>query len=74
MSKITLEFNIPEEQEEADITLAAQKMYSVIWDTLQEMRSQLEHHDNDEDWAEGVEWVKALILQKLEKEEITNLF
>lgn len=74
MSKITIEFNVPEEQEEADITLAAQKMYSVIWDTLQEMRSQLKHHDNDEDWAKGVEWVKALILQKLEKEEIAGLF
>ena len=36
--KATLEFNLPEEQEEYDITMQAGKMHSVLWDFDQKLR------------------------------------
>jgi len=74
MSKITIEFNIPEEQEEADITLAAQKMYSVIWDLRNNMRHQLKYAEQHPEYNPGVEWLQNLLYQLLEDENLLNKF
>jgi hypothetical protein len=39
MPKATLEFNLPEEQSEFDITSNAGKYYSVLWDLDQYLRN-----------------------------------
>jgi hypothetical protein len=41
--KATLEFNLPEDQNEFEMVNNASKTYSVIWDLQQWLRSQTKH-------------------------------
>lgn len=41
--KATLEFNLPEDQNEFEMVNNASKTYSVIWDLQQWLRSQIKH-------------------------------
>jgi hypothetical protein len=49
--KATIEFNLPEDQEEYDMTNNASKMYLALWDIRQLFRSKLKYNSdglNDE--------------------------
>ena len=49
--KATIEFNLPEDQEEYDMTNNASKMYMALWDIKQLFRSTLKYNPtglNDE--------------------------
>jgi len=45
MPKVTVEFNLPEEQEEFDLVSNSSKFYSVIWDLTQFLRSEWKYND-----------------------------
>ena len=46
--KAIIEFNLPEQQPEYDIHCQASKMFAVLWDFDQWLRSQIKHGNRDE--------------------------
>jgi hypothetical protein len=49
MSKVILEFNLPEEQDEFDTANNAGKYYSVLWDLDQYLRNFVKYPSDRED-------------------------
>ena len=46
MPKVTIEFNLPEEQNEYDVVNQSPRMLALLWDLSQQLRSwQKYHHD-----------------------------
>lgn len=48
MPKVILEFNLPEEQDEYEITRSAGKMYSSLWDIQNYMRELRKYDEREE--------------------------
>jgi len=61
---MTLEFNLPEEQIEADQAMNVGKLVSAIHDYNQKLRS-LAKHSDDEVESERAEWARDLLYQEL---------
>ena len=49
MPKVTIEYNLPEEQDEFEIANNASKYYSVIWDLDQYLRNFVKYPSDKED-------------------------
>lgn len=47
MPKVTIEYNLPEEQDEFDQTNNAEKYYAVLWDIDQYMRNKVKYASDD---------------------------
>ena len=63
--KMTLEFNLPEEQQEANEALNVGKLSSAIFQYNQRLRSLIKHSDNEDD-ALRAEWAQKLLFEELE--------
>ena len=74
MSKITIEFNIPEEQEQANITLGASGMHSVIWNFKQELRNKIKYGNYSDKEYELLEKLSEEFYQELTNHNVTSLF
>lgn len=74
MAEISIKFNIPEEQEDANITLAANGMHSAIWDFKQELRTKLKHGDYKDSEYKLLEEISELLHEKLNENNLLNLF
>lgn len=60
MPKITVEFNLPEEQSEFDDFNNAGKYYSVLWDIDNYMRARIKYasEDTPEIYSEAIQMVR----------------
>ncbi|WP_448104718.1 hypothetical protein [Pedobacter panaciterrae] len=63
--KMTLEFNLPEEQQEADEALNVGKLSSAIFSFNQKLRSVIKHSNNEEE-IKHAEWAQELLFQELD--------
>lgn len=72
MSKLTLEFNIPEEQQEADISVNAQRLHSTLFDFMNHIRSKRKHGTLKEQKA--YEEVSKEFYNLVESNQISHLF
>lgn len=74
MAEINIKFNIPEEQDEANITFAANGMHSALWDFKQELRTKLKHGNYKGDAYKLLEELNELFHEKLNENNLLNLF
>ena len=74
MAELTLKFNLPEESEAADITLAANSMHSAIFDFKQDLRSKLKHGEYKDDVYDMLEEISELFYKHLEDNNVLKLF
>jgi predicted house-cleaning noncanonical NTP pyrophosphatase (MazG superfamily) len=74
MPELTLKFNLPEESEDAEITLAANGMHSVIWDFKQELRSKLKYGEYKEETYKLLEELSEFFHDKISENCISKLF
>ena len=74
MAELTLKFNLPEESEDAEITLAANNMHSVIWDFKQDLRSKLKYETHTEEAYKMLEELNELFNEKLSENGLLKLF
>lgn len=73
MSKVIIEFNLPEENEDYKIVTSSASMHSVIWDLSQRLRNILEYQIEGFD----IETVQALndeLWDMIEENNIRDLF
>ena len=47
--KVTIEYNLPDDQHEHDCAIQSMQMYHALWDFSQELRSLYKHGDKDLD-------------------------
>lgn len=78
MPKAILEFSLPEEQEEYEITRKAHNLYSVITDLNNYFRQIIKYNEpkNKEEklFIEHIEIVRNKLWQIVDENEISNLF
>ena len=65
--KATLEFNLPEEQQEHQTALVAPRLKGIIWDLLQELRRRRKYKDEQ---TVDIEEVEKYIFELFEKESL----
>lgn len=63
MPKHTIEFNLPEENNELKLALRASEYYGVIWDTLQQIRCYLKYGHQFKSIEEALESIQELLLE-----------
>lgn len=74
MPKLKLEFNLPEEQSEANIATGANGMHSAIWNFKQELRNKLKHGDYSDKEYKLLEEMSELLYKELEDNKVLSLF
>lgn len=74
MSELILKFNLPEEQEEANIVLSASGMHNTIWNFRQELRNKIKYGNHTEEEDKILEEIKDLLNNELENNNVLNLF
>jgi len=67
MPKLTIEFTLPEEQEEAETAQKGAAYYSVLWEMEQEFRSRLKHGDESPERVKVLEEMRVFLYQALEE-------
>lgn len=65
MPKVTIEFEIPEEQGELDAALKGREAISVLWDVDQRLRGLLKHGEPTEEQAELAREIREMIPYEL---------
>jgi len=70
--KATLEFNLPEEQEEHQTAIDAQKWKSLMVDFLQEYRNRLKYGSLSKDATEQIEEIRAWIFERMETDNLST--
>ena len=68
---MTLEFNLPEEQQEANEAANVWRLTSAISQYSNRLRSLSKHSDNEEE-MERAEWALKLLFEELE--DVVNIF
>ena len=73
MPKITVEFNLPEDQSEFDDFNNAGKYYSVLWDVDQYMRNKVKYASDDtpELYREAIQMVRDELWKLLNENNIS---
>jgi hypothetical protein len=74
MAELTIKFNLPDESGDAEITLAANSMHSVLWDFKQELRSKLKYGEHKGDAYKMLEELSELFNEKLSENGLLKLF
>lgn len=72
MSKLKLEFNLPEEQQEADVATNAQRLHTAIFDFMNHIRNKRKHGTEEE--QEAYESVSKDFYECIEDNQISHLF
>lgn len=62
--KVTIEFDLPDETNQAEMALAAGEMHHVLWDVDQKLRSFLKHGGNATATAEDCRSLMADIITR----------
>ena len=72
MPKATLEYNLPEEQDEFELAANAGKYYSVLWDIDQYMRNKVKYASDDtpELYREAIQMVRDELWKLLNENNI----
>lgn len=72
MPKHTIEFSLPEEQGELNTTLRAGAYHSVLWETLQFLRTTIKHFpDKDsEEKLKAFEEVREFIWREIRERDV----
>jgi hypothetical protein len=58
MPKVTLKFNLPEEQNEFDNAMNAGNMKSVLWNFAQQLRSWRKYHNDFQDGSDALDKIR----------------
>lgn len=74
MSELTLKFNLPEEQSEADIAAGAQGMHNAICELKQNLRSKLKHGDYIEKEYKLIKEINDFLINELDSNNVLKLF
>lgn len=74
MPELILKFNLPEEQNEADITTSAMGMFSAIHYFKEELRSRLEHGNFNDKEREFLDSISELFYEALDDNNVLKLF
>lgn len=61
MPKVTIEFDLPDEQADFDAAVHGREALSVLWDIDQRLRSLLKHGDPTEEQAKLAEDIREMI-------------
>jgi hypothetical protein len=48
MPKVTVVYNLPDEQPEYELHMCSSKMFSILWDFDQWLRSEIKYNDKEE--------------------------
>ena len=68
--KATLEFNLPDDQNEFDLAIQGSKMYLALWDISQELRTLWKYEElSDEEWK-MVERIRDKFYEILDENQI----
>jgi hypothetical protein len=68
--KATIEFNLPEDQHEYDITIKASAMYNALWDVNTMLRRHYKYSELPSGQLEIVEAIREEFLEILNENEI----
>lgn len=75
MSKVTVEFDLPEEQEEYNIFTKARELYSTLFELQNNiLRNKLKYEKLNNEFRKGVEWSREQIYSQCEINGIDHLF
>ena len=68
MPKATLEYNLPEEQDEFELAANAGKYYSVLWDLDQYLRNKVKYAAEDvpEEYTNAMDETRTKLMKLLE--------
>jgi len=69
--KATLEFNLPDEQEEFDLCLKARNYFCVLWDLDQELRKKVKYENIPEKEKEIYQAVRDCLWNIMNENDIT---
>lgn len=58
MPKVTISFNLPDEQTEYEVVSQASKMQSFLWDFSQQLRSWRKYHHDFKDANDALEKIR----------------
>lgn len=72
MSKLKIEFNLPEEQHEADIVTNAHKLHNAIHEFMNHIRNKKKHGSDEE--QEAYESVSKAFYDCIEDNNVSHLF
>lgn len=68
--KVTIEYNLPEDQAEFDFAVQGSKMYNALWEISQELRTLWKYEElNDEEWK-MVERIRDKFYEILDENQI----
>ena len=68
--KLTLEFNMPEDQVEFDFAVHGSKMYSALWDISQELRTLWKYEELSDEEFKIVERIRNKFYEILDENQI----
>lgn len=68
--KVTLEFNLPEDQEEFDIHRQAMDFFVVLSDLDQELRAMIKYGEISDEKREAYEIVRTMLLEYCEDRSV----
>lgn len=74
MPKHTIEFQLPEERSELEVTLAAHRLHGAISEMLEWLRGKVKHGEMAESDRKLLEEVKLKLWKFLEENEVNPLF
>ncbi len=67
--KVTLEYVLPEDQEEFDMATAGKSMHCVLWDILQNLRTKIKHGNIEENTA--YEEIQEMIIGAMDDHNVS---
>ena len=70
MPKVTVEFNLPEEQMEYDVVNQSQKMHRFLWDFSQQLRSWYKYHHDFKDADDALSKIREEFYRLLDEHAV----
>lgn len=74
MPELILKFNLPEENDAADLAVNASGLHNALWDFKQELRNMLKHGNHSSVESAILEEINELFYKKLEDNKVSQLF
>lgn len=72
--KAILEFNLPDDKEEYEMTVSAMKYFTVIWEMKQELRKKIKYSELSEAEYEAYEKIQEFFVELLNTSDIGSQF
>lgn len=74
MPELILKFNLPEEQSEADTTLAANRLFITLWDLKQELRNKIKYGEYSDKEYKLLEEIEEFLNDAIHNNNVSQLF